>query len=584
MHYFIALSVAILLAACGSNTTSNNQSESVSSEATIRTTQTFTDTTAQAVINNRGAYVSSQCYTKTKEASGAVHNPCFTCHINSKEPNYIDDADLQESYAMSEYTRINRFTNLFKDRSDAVAAINDESILSYVRQDNYKDANNTLTLAKVLKNVPELWDVNKDGNWNGYLPDCYFNFDTQGFDNAPDGTPTGWRAFAYYPFLGTFWPTNGSTDDVLIRLPESMRQNEQGVYDVAIYKLNLAIVESLIKQSDIGIEATDEKSYGVDLNQNGTLDTATSVVFRWSAPTYDYASKTYSNYSMHYVGKAKNAQIDNTLHMAPGLYPEGTEFLHSVRYIDVKNNKNIVMAPRMKELRYGRKSNWNNYAQLSNASKSEIMEKDLFPDRLRTITGNAEQGLNTGLGWVYQGFIEDKDGFLRPQTYEETLACIGCHSGIGAIVDSTFVFPRKFDHTAKQMGWYHWTQSESGFKNIKEPRLDDGRYEFTLYLEQNHAGDEFRSNDAIMARFINADGTLKTDAINTLHNDVSYLIIPDAARALTLNKAYKVIVDEQSYIYGRDAHVKPVENVYKSVEIDQSSGIKALSMERYPLQ
>ncbi|MCJ7765122.1 MAG: hypothetical protein MUP09_04200 [Thiovulaceae bacterium] len=33
------------------------------------------------------------------------------------------------------------------------------------------------------------------------------------------------------------------------------------------------------------------------------------------------------------------------------------------------------------------------------------------------------------------------------------------------------------------------------------------------------------------------------------------------------NNAYKIIVEEQRYIYGRDAHIKPVENVHREVEI-----------------
>ncbi len=67
--------------------------------------------------------------------------------------------------------------------------------------------------------------------WSGYTPDCYFNFDDEGFDREYNGTYTGWRAFAYYPFLGTFWPTNGSTDDVLIRLSDSFRKKAGGEED-----------------------------------------------------------------------------------------------------------------------------------------------------------------------------------------------------------------------------------------------------------------------------------------------------------------------------------------------------------------
>ena len=62
------------------------------------------------------------------------------------------------------------------------------------------------------------------------------------------------------------------------------------------------------------------------------------------------------------------------------------------------------------------------------------------------------------------------------------------------------------------------------------------------------------------------------------------LIVPSTKRAIELNKAYKVIVDEQSFIYGRDAHIAPTQNVYEEVEVDQKTGLKAVKMERYPLK
>jgi hypothetical protein len=189
------------------------------------------------------------------------------------------------------------------------------------------------------------------------------------------------------------------------------------------------------------------------------------------------------------VGKAKEALVKNTLHISPGLYPEGTEFLHSVRYIDTSSNK-ISLSKRLKELRYAKKTAWNNYAKLRNASNAEILEKDAFPDRLRTIKGDMENGLKTGLGWVYQGFIEDKKGELRPQTYEETLSCIGCHSGIGAITDSTFAFGRK--ENSHNKGWYHWSQKS--LEGMSDKVLKNGQSEYVYYLKNNGAGDEFRAN------------------------------------------------------------------------------------------
>jgi hypothetical protein len=49
---------------------------------------------------------------------------------------------------------------------------------------------------------------------------------------------SGWRAFAYYPFEGTFFPTNGSADDVLIRLDPTLQKNAEGIVDRALYEIN----------------------------------------------------------------------------------------------------------------------------------------------------------------------------------------------------------------------------------------------------------------------------------------------------------------------------------------------------------
>jgi hypothetical protein len=60
------------------------------------------DLTSKAIVNKKSAYISPQCYTKTKDANNKVHNPCYSCHTDSKIPNYINDKDLQEVYAFSE--------------------------------------------------------------------------------------------------------------------------------------------------------------------------------------------------------------------------------------------------------------------------------------------------------------------------------------------------------------------------------------------------------------------------------------------------------------------------------------------------
>lgn len=572
----LPLLLTLFIIGCGnsdtlSNTILDSNNTDITNSAQRAITPINIDFTSTTPINNKGAYVTSQCYTKTVDDKGGIHNPCFACHINSKAPNYVDDWDLQINAGFGEYTKTNRFTNLFKDRTDLVSQISDEEILSYVRENNYIQ-NGQILLANKLQNLPQEWDINSDGKWSGYTPDCYFDFDSEGFDKAPDGNFTGWRAFGYYPFLGTFWPTNGSTDDVLIRLPKEFMLDENSSFNLDVYKLNLSIVESLIKQKNISIDETDEQKFGVDLNQNGVLDKTTEIVFKWTQPSYNSGTGRITDFSMSYVGLAKTLLITNAYLIAPGLYPKDTEFLHSVRYID-EDGVNIKMAPRMKELRYAKKTSWITYAEISNTTMTDIKEKDTFPDRLRTVMGNSEYGALNNLGWIYQGFIEDVSGDLRPQNYEETLYCIGCHSGIGAIADSTFVFQRKFDNSHFQKGWYHWMQDKDGLKNIKEPKTPSGKNEYSLYLETNHAGDEFRMNGEVISKFFNADGTLTQERLNILNNDISYLLYPSISRALELNKAYKIIVEEQSYIYGRDAHIKPVESVHREINLQEKTGI-----------
>ncbi|PHS40128.1 MAG: hypothetical protein COB07_05205 [Sulfurovum sp.] len=509
-------------------------------------------------LKNYASNIPSQCYTKTEDENKKVHNPCFACHITSKEPNYFNDWDLQESYAFPEDALKNRWKNLFKDRTKEVNDISDDEILAYIKQSNYFGKEGEFTLAKKLQNLSKEWDIDGDKKWDGYIPDCYYNFDDEGFDRTPNGDYSGWRAFGYYPFLGTFWPTNGSTDDVLIRLPMDFRKDENGSFNIETYKVNLAIVEALIKQKSIKMHLIDEKKYGVDLNKDGNLTQASQITFE-----YDPRNGKY----MSYIGLAKKKGYK----ISAGLYPVGTDFLHSVRYIDIDEDNGIKMAARMKELRYGKKVNWATYTDHKALVEEELKEAHDFPDRLEVFIGDAERGVSNKRGWRYQGFIEDEKGELRPQSYEENLFCIGCHASLGALADSTFVYQRKFEHGTFQNGWSHWTQK--GLKGIGEPKTPDGRDEYTLYIQENGAGDEFRENDEVIKKFFDENGTLKMSEAKKLQDDMTHLIFPSHSRALKLNKAYKVIVDEQSFIYGRDATVKPVKNVHDELKDEQSTGI-----------
>lgn len=514
-------------------------------------------------LRNLTAYIPPQCYTEVADAAtGRVENPCFTCHVRARVPNYVNDPDLQESYAFPGPGTTNPWTNLFVDRSAAIAAVADAEIDTWVATDNYFDADGTITLARKLAELSPDWDADKDGRWAGFVPDVRFAFDDEGFDIAPDGTPTGWRAFAYVPLPATFWPANGSTDDVLIRLPEIYRSDATGAYDAETYKLNLAITEALIKRADVAIDPVDEAAHGVDLDKDGTIGTADHIAFDW-APK--------QGRTMSWVGAAKAAQEAGAAPLAAGLFPQGTEFLHTVRYIDVASG-NVAMAPRMKEVRYARKTAWQTYAELEDWALGELKEDSDFPDRTKQFLGNVETGIGNGTGWRYQGFIEDGDGALRPQTFEETVFCMGCHGSIGVTDDSAFAFPRKLAADgAHARGWYHWTQK--GLQGTPDPVRADGNREILYYLLQNGAGDEFRNNREILARAFLPDGTIDPAFAAALETDVTAALFPSAERARSLNKAYREVVLEQSFARGRDAVASPAEHVHRSVEQDEPTGI-----------
>lgn len=509
-------------------------------------------------------YIPSQCYTATRDDGGAAHNPCYTCHQTGVAPNYIHDGNLQREVSLPEPARTNPFTNLFEDRTHQVASVPEADVVRYVRQDNYGVGSMGDRLARLLSDVPSGWDIDDDGRWGGYSPDANFVFDENGFDRAPDGSPTGWRAFAYYPFLGTFFPTNGSTDDVLIRLPLEFRQDLAGTYDEGTYVLNLAIVEAAVRRMDVSIEATDERTFGVDLDRNGRLGTASRVAFAWDPPR---------GVEMRLVGRAGASQRAGATHLLAGLFPVGTEFLHSVRYLDVGvGDSGVGVATRMKELRYARKRRLYGYGELEQLALREAREDHDQPDRAREIMGNAELGVSNGQGWVYQGFIEDRAGALRPQTFEEHATCLGCHGGIGATTDGIFAFPRKLDFRSPQHGWSHPTQH--GLAGVADPTRGDGTREYATYLRVNGAGDEFRSNDEVRARFFLEDGRENPSAFRALATDITTLLMPSPERAIRLDAAYMAIVRAQSFVRGRDATVTPVVTVHRTVDEGTLTGIE----------
>lgn len=480
-----------------------------------------------ATMHNRETPIPPQCYTD----SNGQHNPCYVCHQNEipGRENTKNDRDLQEAYSFSDEGLVNHWYNLFEDRSARVAQISDAEILAYINEDNYSELAQRLGNAGFTGWIPDLANLQEGAA----------AFDAEGF--ALDGS--WWVAFSYKPLPSTFWPTQGSTDDVMIRLPPEYYKNSAGVVSRDIYKTNLALLEANIKGVDsIGTWPIDESSVGVDLNSDNQL----SVVTRINRRTY-------------YVGAA--SQFD----LIPHVYPQGTEFLHTVRYVGVAPDGTIHNPRRMKEVRYMKRRIQSRHFQLQHYYEEENLEKE--QGSLPTYQNFGHEGLSSNFGWNLTGFIENRDGRLRWNTFEENVFCMGCHTSIGSTIDKTFSFARKVDGAA---GW--------GYINLRGMRdaanAGETLNEIATYLNRVGGGTEFRSNPELESRFYHADGSVNTVALASAR-DMYELTTPTPARALQLNKAYKAIVEQQDFIFGRDATVTPPQRVLENVDNETSPTLPA---------
>lgn len=479
---------------------------------------------ADGIIDNLEAPVVPQCYTKT----GGTPNPCWTCHTRPQGTNFRDDGYLQEEYDFSDIGWVNHWSNLFVDRTDDMAEIGDAEILSYIRQDNYPGLRDALV---------------ERTDYPGYVPDLDLaaGFDAYGF--ARDGS--GWRVLRFKPFLATYWPTNGSTSEVYVRLPDAFRRNEAGGASNAVYRINLSILEAAMTadprvQDDDAlvreVESIDESLAGIDLDGNGQIGGLVSVI---------------RGLPNRYVGGAANVAVSRHL------YPVGTEFIQVLRYLDP--DQSGFASKRIKELRYARKVLFLDVWALLRAYEEEQNHKE--EGWLPFYAGSAFAGLRNDFGWQLQGFIEDAAGRLRLQTEEETYYCMGCHSSIGVTVDQTFAFPRKLPGSA---GWQ--TQSLAGIPDV--PQLGHAEPETLTYFERTRGGNAFRANDEILARFFPL-GRFDEDSVRRAapggDRDIRHLIEPSRERALALDKAYFTLVQQQEFKLGRDPFLAPPKNVYDSV-------------------
>ncbi|HSW13501.1 MAG TPA: hypothetical protein VLI06_11725 [Solimonas sp.] len=482
-------------------------------------------------VGNIEAGIPPQCYTRT----GAGSNPCWICHTTANGANRADDWELQRRYDFSASARRNHWSNLFVDRRAAIAAIGDAEILGWIRQDNYAP------LREAMQRVPE---------FRGWKPDLDYarGFDEQGF--ALDGS--GWRAFRYKPFPGSFWPTNGATDTVMIRLPSAFRSDAGGQPSRAVYQANLAILEAAIGVPDsVGdaalrrrVEPLDETAVQLDLDGDRRLGAGITELRGLPA---------------HYAGAAAGIAVRRWA------YPADTEFLHPVHYVDPDAPE--LRATRLKELRYARKETGIDAESVRLHYAEEAREQEI--GGRPHYSGNAFTGQGNDFGWLLQGWIEDAQGRLRLQTREEQLYCMGCHTGIGVTVDQSFSLPRKLPGAE---GW--GLQRIAGQRDV--PQAGSREPEYRRYLQRVGGGDEFRANDEMLARWFRngRPDRMRIDAALASEQGLLALIAPSRERALLLDKAYLTLVREQSYALGRDALPAPAVNVHEQLE-NNDTALKA---------
>lgn len=476
-------------------------------------------------VYNAESVIPPQCYTKTE----GTNNPCYACHQtykdDNKRPNQMNDGKLQGEYQFSDLGSKNHWQNLFVDRSALIKDISDDYIKHWITQDNYS------AFIKKMRNDPD-WQGEVTPIKN--LAEPKKAFDSKGL--AQDGS--NWVAFNYKPFPSTFWPTNGSTGDAMIRLPKAFRE-KHGEFSTDIYFANLGLVEMLMKETKtMSIVPVSELVIGVDINGDEQLTENVTQLLRRS----------------HYLGDAKNLTLEHLL------YPENTEFLHTVRYIGVNDDGSIYNAQRMKEVRYMKKHSFKTKAELASEYYLEAKEKNF--ENLPQVQLLGDKGVNSNFGWTLNAYIEDANGELRHQNGQELAACSGCHKTIGATLDQTFSFPRKVDG-AKGWGYINLAKQQDA------PNRGETQGEILTYLQRVGGGDEFRQNKEMLQRWFKQNGKVNVNKV-TQATSVYDLITPSPRRALDLNKAYLTIVKEQSYIFGRDATLTPASNVLQQVDEKQA--------------
>jgi hypothetical protein len=401
---------------------------------------------------NEDPAIPVQCWVET---GYGTQNACKYCHTNYladiQHGNALPLAEDQILYSFPSpnLNRVN-WKNIIhpeeillrlEEEKIAIPKAGDPENLSYVRTDNWREAyrkarrckddtwNNPSNASSDLQLFPALnpddlfpfvADDRTGGGRHGYI-------DEEGFVRNKENQITGWRAVNFFPYA-IFTPLTGSVSGIYIRLPKEF-MTKDGKTDLETYNMNLNLLEKNIKNSP-----TD---------------------------------------SSHYWGDAQDVEV------VKGFYPVGTEFAHPLHYVDLNADGEVGLrldglnrndepdyefpgtrSKRVKEIRYMYK-----WKEVGLEDIGEDSEEETF------VIGHKTRGwIDNSTGWILAAYIENRDGDLRPQTTEELMQCLGCHSSVGNTVDAVWSFQRKLPNN---LGWGEMDYGRYQKRAPEKTRLQD---------------------------------------------------------------------------------------------------------------
>jgi hypothetical protein len=460
--------------------------------------------------------ISPQCWVET---GYGTQNACKYCHTD-----YLSDIGHGNNWPSSQHQllfdfpgeQLNRvlwrniiFPHEIDERLKAegvdIPSIED---VDYVRQDNWRAA-----YAKSRSNGNTDW-INPETSQAGLLlfpalnPDHLFPYDEAnptgngshgyvdpfGFVRDENNEYTGWRAVNFFPYP-IFTPLTGSVSGIYIRLPLAF-QTSDGAFDLATYTENLEILEMNIKNQD--------------------------------------------NVPPVYVGDAIEVEVRD------GFYPVGTEFAHPLHYVDLKaagrsgdalegvaqnQGKDYefpgTRSKRIKEMRYMYK-----WKDVSLADIGEDEEAEEHEEEFEEIVGREGQGwVENDMGWILAAYIEDRNGDLRPQTTEELMQCVGCHSRIGNTIDAVWSFQRKLP-------------GNPGWREMNYGSYDPQKPEVTFLHDYIYSDSTFGELGEFYKTVVGADlyGVMPFEIKNEL---ISYASDADLRDELDLTFSVENIFDDE---------------------------------------